>query len=101
MFAFVTLATWQRSLILAYFRAYTGYVDVEGHHLFFYFFESRRDPATGELRLRRRASGSLIIGLYADDVMMWINGGPGCSASTGLLMELGKSFGHLGMPIRV
>lgn len=37
-------------------RAYSGYVDVEARHLFFYFFESRNDPAT-------------------DDVVMWINGG--------------------------
>ncbi|KIJ27000.1 hypothetical protein M422DRAFT_71784 [Sphaerobolus stellatus SS14] len=49
-----------------------GYIDVDygAKHLFFYFFESRRNPDT-------------------DDVVMWINGGPGCSASTGLLMELG------------
>ncbi|KAI9001448.1 peptidase S10 serine carboxypeptidase [Trametes punicea] len=53
-------------------NVYTGYLDVDygAKHLFFYFFESRRDPAT-------------------DDVMMWINGGPGCSSSMGLLMELG------------
>ncbi|KAI0751275.1 peptidase S10 serine carboxypeptidase [Daedaleopsis nitida] len=53
-------------------NAYTGYLDVDdgAKHLFFYFFESRRDPAN-------------------DDVMMWINGGPGCSSSMGLLMELG------------
>ncbi|KAG6375076.1 Alpha/Beta hydrolase protein [Boletus reticuloceps] len=51
---------------------YTGYLDVDrgAKHLFFYFFESRRDPAQ-------------------DDVMMWINGGPGCSSSVGLLFELG------------
>ncbi|KAF7292811.1 Carboxypeptidase [Mycena indigotica] len=53
-------------------NVYTGYLDVDegAKHLFFYFFESRRDPAT-------------------DDVVMWINGGPGCSSATGLLMELG------------
>ncbi|KAJ7326301.1 peptidase S10 serine carboxypeptidase [Mycena albidolilacea] len=51
---------------------YTGYLDVDqgAKHLFFYFFESRRNPAK-------------------DDVVMWINGGPGCSSSMGLLMELG------------
>ncbi|KAF9464276.1 peptidase S10 serine carboxypeptidase [Collybia nuda] len=53
-------------------NVYTGYLDVDAgaKHLFFYFFESRRDPAK-------------------DDVMMWINGGPGCSSAMGLLMELG------------
>lgn len=51
---------------------YTGYLDVDqgAKHLFFYFFESRRHPET-------------------DDVMMWINGGPGCSAALGLLFEHG------------
>ncbi|EKM59597.1 uncharacterized protein PHACADRAFT_250197 [Phanerochaete carnosa HHB-10118-sp] len=53
-------------------NVYTGYLDVDdgAKHMFFYFFESRRDPDK-------------------DDVMMWINGGPGCSSATGLLMELG------------
>ncbi|EMD36610.1 hypothetical protein CERSUDRAFT_124360 [Gelatoporia subvermispora B] len=51
-------------------RAYTGYIDKEAHHLFFYFFESRNDPDT-------------------DDVIFWTNGGPGCSSSLGLFMELG------------
>ncbi|KIJ27001.1 hypothetical protein M422DRAFT_191548, partial [Sphaerobolus stellatus SS14] len=53
-------------------KVWTGYIDVDygAKHLFFYFFESRRNPDT-------------------DDVVMWINGGPGCSSSTGLLMELG------------
>ncbi|KAJ8503551.1 hypothetical protein ONZ45_g10765 [Pleurotus djamor] len=46
------------------------YIDVEARHLFFYFFESRSNP---EL----------------DDVIYWTNGGPGCSSSVGLLMELG------------
>ncbi|KAJ6564498.1 serine carboxypeptidase [Mycena capillaripes] len=51
-------------------RAYTGYIDVAARHLFFYFFESRRDPDT-------------------DDVIFWTNGGPGCSSAVGLFMELG------------
>ncbi|RDB19542.1 Carboxypeptidase Y A [Hypsizygus marmoreus] len=53
-------------------NVYTGYLDVDAgaKHMFFYFFESRRNPDK-------------------DDVMMWINGGPGCSSAMGLLMELG------------
>ncbi|KIY47803.1 alpha/beta-hydrolase [Fistulina hepatica ATCC 64428] len=52
-------------------NAYTGYLDITGaRHLFFYFFESRSDPST-------------------DDVIFWTNGGPGCSSSLGLFMELG------------
>ena len=54
-----------------YFSAYTGYIDVEAKHLFFYFFESRDDPDK-------------------DDVIFWTNGGPGCSSAMGLFMELGQ-----------
>ncbi|KAJ7898651.1 serine carboxypeptidase [Mycena olivaceomarginata] len=50
--------------------AYTGYIDIQARHLFFYFFESRGDPDT-------------------DDVVFWTNGGPGCSSGVGLFMELG------------
>lgn len=51
-------------------RAYTGYIDIQARHLFFYFFESRSEPDK-------------------DDVLLWTNGGPGGSSSVGLLMELG------------
>ncbi|KAK7017662.1 carboxypeptidase [Favolaschia claudopus] len=51
-------------------RAYTGYIDIQARHLFFYFFESRSEPDE-------------------DDVIFWTNGGPGCSSEIGLLMELG------------
>ena len=52
-------------------RSYSGYINTgHGRDLFFYFFESRSDPAK-------------------DPVLTWINGGPGCSSSLGLFMELG------------
>ena len=38
------------------YSAYTGYIDIEARHLFFYFFESRNDP-------------------NQDDVVLWSNGG--------------------------
>lgn len=49
---------------------YTGYIDIAARHLFFYFFESRRDPKN-------------------DDVIFWTNGGSGCSVIMGLFMESG------------
>ncbi|ORY99015.1 Alpha/Beta hydrolase protein [Syncephalastrum racemosum] len=51
---------------------YSGYFDnlETDDHYFFYFFESRSNPAQ-------------------DPVMLWLNGGPACSSTLGLWMELG------------
>ncbi|WVR09210.1 hypothetical protein IAU60_006272 [Kwoniella sp. DSM 27419] len=49
----------------------SGYLDIsETRHLFFWFEESRHKPKE-------------------DPLVLWLNGGPGCSSTTGLLFELG------------
>src|ERR1700754_1221302 len=47
-------------------KSYSGFIDVDDdNHLFFWFFESRRDPG-------------------GDPVTLWLNGGPGADMTTGL-----------------
>ncbi|KAG8095555.1 hypothetical protein GUJ93_ZPchr0012g21131 [Zizania palustris] len=55
------------------FQLQTGYVEVErtaGVRLFYYFIPSERSPAE-------------------DPLLLWLTGGPGCSALSGLIYEIG------------
>ncbi|KAF2420190.1 peptidase S10, serine carboxypeptidase [Tothia fuscella] len=51
-------------------KGYTGYLTSGDKHFYFAYFESRTSPED-------------------DPLLMWINGGPGCSSMMGLFMENG------------
>lgn len=55
-------------------KQFSGYLDVENDqkHFFYWFFESRNDPAK-------------------DPIVLWLSGGPGCSSMSGLFFENGPS----------
>ncbi|KAJ2162684.1 hypothetical protein GGF46_000409 [Coemansia sp. RSA 552] len=66
------LRTKQPNLCDTNVTQYSGYLDTaEDKHFFFWFFEARK---------AKREDAPVIL---------WLNGGPGCSSFTGLLMELG------------
>lgn len=61
-------------------KQWSGYLDYDdSKHFFYWVFESRNDPSK-------------------DPIILWLNGGPGCSSFTGLLFELGPS--HIGPDIK-
>ncbi|EXJ90487.1 hypothetical protein A1O1_03590 [Capronia coronata CBS 617.96] len=55
----------------AHSRQYTGWLDFEGKHMFFWYFDSQNDPVN-------------------DPLTLWLTGGPGVSSMiAGLFLELG------------
>lgn len=67
--------------------AYTGYIDVQARHLFFYFFESRNDPDQDDIIFWTNGGKSHLS--TRDRLLKNVDTGPGYSSSMGLFMEHG------------
>ncbi|KAJ7287261.1 serine carboxypeptidase [Mycena rebaudengoi] len=61
-------------------QAYTGYIDIEARHIFFYFFESRNDPDTDACYLLDEWR---YISISRIPCIILIPPGPGCSSKLG------------------
>lgn len=67
---FIRIKEQDDSLCDARSKQYTGWLDVDSRHFFFWYFESQSDPDK-------------------DPLVLWLTGGPGASSILGMLQELG------------
>ncbi|EFJ40593.1 hypothetical protein VOLCADRAFT_108101 [Volvox carteri f. nagariensis] len=75
----LSLPGFQNALPSNHFAGYVQVDEQRGRRLFYYFVESERDPAN-------------------DPVVLWLNGGPGCSSFDGFVYEHGPFTFNLAVP---